>query len=386
MPRQSKPPRLYLKREQRDASGRVTHAATYVILDGGRQFGTGCGALDTAGAEQALAGYIGRKYTKRVTSGPRSTTEIPVADVLAFYAREKMPKLANPANCRYSLKKLGAFFANHSLAHINGALCREYIKQASTAIVARCDLEVLRAAINYHRRQGLHDRIVSVVMPDRPPSRQRWLTVAEAARLVRAAYRYRVVQQGHETTRWTRRHIARFTLIGLYTGSRATTVMQASFQREPGRPYIDLDAAMYYRRPEGEAETSKRRPTVKLPRALLAHMRRWHRMGARYAVEWGGKPVQRITMTFNQVVADAGLGSDVTPHILRHTAATWMLQNGASLREASGYLGMSQKVLESVYGHHHPEFMESARNAFDRRRRPKNQAQTAPLLSTFHQR
>src|SRR5690348_14565009 len=71
----------------RDASGRVTHAATYVILDGGRQFGTGCGALDTAGAEQALAGYIGRKYTKRVTSGPRSTTEIPVADVLAFYAR-----------------------------------------------------------------------------------------------------------------------------------------------------------------------------------------------------------------------------------------------------------------------------------------------------------
>jgi integrase len=38
-------------------------------------------------------------------------------------------------------------------------------------------------------------------------------------------------------------------------------------------------------------------------------------------------------MTFNQVVADAGLGRDVTPHILRHTAATWMLQNGTDVAE-----------------------------------------------------
>jgi integrase len=386
MPRQSKPPRLYLKREQRNASGQVTHAATWIIIDGGRQFGTGCGPLDTAGAEKALAAYIGGKYTEAATAGPRPTNQIPVADVLALYARDKMPKHARPENCRYSLKKLGAFFAKHTLADINGVLCQEYIRQASTKTMARCDLEVLRAAINYHRRQGLHDRIVSVVMPDRPPARQRWLTVAEAAHLVHAAYRYRVVQQGNETIRWTRRHIARFTLIALYTGSRATTVMQASFVKEPGRPFIDLETGMFYRRPEGEAETIKRRPTIKLPRPLLAHLRRWHRMGARYAVEWGGKPIQRITMTFNQVVADAGLGRDVTPHILRHTAATWMLQNGTPLREAAGYLGMSQAVLERVYGHHHPDHMESARNAFDRRRRPKNQTPTAAIPSTVHQR
>jgi integrase len=73
-------------------------------------------------------------------------------------------------------------------------------------------------------------------------------------------------------------------------------------------------------------------------------------MGASYAVEWGGRPVHRITMTFNQVGADAGLGRDVTPHILRHTAVTWMLQNGTPPREVAGYLGMSLAVLERVYG------------------------------------
>ena len=31
---------------------------------------------------------------------------------------------------------------------------------------------------------------------------------------------------------------------------------------------------------------------------------------------------------FNQVVADAGLGPDVTPHVLRQTAVTWMLMDG----------------------------------------------------------
>jgi integrase len=297
-----------------------------------------------------------------------------------------MPKHARPENCRYSLKKLGAFFAKHSLADINGVLCREYIRQASTETMARCDLEVLRAAINYHRKQGLHDRIVSVVMPDRPPPRERWLTIPEVASLIRAAYRYRVVQEGKETVRFIRRHVARFILVALYTGSRARVVSQASFERQPGRPYIDLAAGMYYRRPENKPETSKRAPTIKLPRALLAHLRRWHRMGSKYVVEWGGKPVDRINLTFNQVVADAGLGPDVTPHILRHTAATWMVQNGVPLREAAGYLGMSQTVLERVYGHHHPDYMESAVNSFDRRRWPKNQAKTSAIPSTFRQR
>jgi integrase len=386
MPRQPKPPRLYLKPEQRNVSGQVTHAAVWIILDGGRQFGTRCGAHDIEGAQQALAAYIGRKYTQAATSGPRQTHEIPVADVLALYARQKMPKHVNPKNCRSSLQRLGPFFARNTLADINGELCEAYTKKSSTEVMARSDLEVLRAAINYHRKQGLHDRIVSVIMPPRPPSRQRWLTVSEAARLIRAAYRYQETQHGHQTARWPRRHVARFILVALYTGSRASVVAQASFQKEPGRPYIDLERGMFYRRPENVAETSKRRPTIPLPRPLWVHLRRWHRLGARYVVEWAGKPVKRVQIAFNQCVADAGLDRDVTPHVLRHTAATWMMQNRTPIWQAAGFLGMSEKTLVNIYGHHHPDFMDSARNAFDRRRRPKNQAQTSPIPSTFHQR
>jgi len=204
---------------------------------------------------------------------------------------------------------------------------------------------------------------------ERPPARERWLTVAEVAKMIRVAWRYQEVQHGHATKRWPRRHIVRFILIALYTGTRSKVVTQASFVKELGRPFINLKTGMFYRRPEDMAEKSKkRRPTITVPDRLLAHLRRWARLGARYAVEVNGKPVKRVQIGFAGTVADAGLGDDVTPHILRHTAATWLMQKGIDVWEAAGFLGMSPKTLWNVYGHHHPSHMEQARNALGRRR------------------
>ncbi len=63
---------------------------------------------------------------------------------------------------------------------------------------------------------------------------------------------------------------------------------------------------------------------------------------------------------FEAAVRAAGLGADVTPHILRHTCATWLMQNGANLWDAAGFLGMTVQQLEEGYGHHHPDYQEDA--------------------------
>jgi integrase len=55
------------------------------------------------------------------------------------------------------------------------------------------------------------------------------------------------------------------------------------------------------------------------------------------------------------------------PHIVRHTAATWLMQAGVAAFEAAGYLGMSVETLLEVYGHHHPSFQEKAAKATARR-------------------
>ena len=188
--------------------------------------------------------------------------------------------------------------------------------QAQVSI--RKDLEDLRAAINHHHREGLHTSAIKVVLPPKPPPRERWLTRQEAARLVRHCWRFKDPSNGAHS----KRHLARFILIGLYTGSRAGVILNAALQREVGRPYFDLDNGVFYRRPEGARETRKRRPTVRTPSRLVAHLRRWKRLGARFAVEWQTQTVRRIDEPFRHAVAAIELQPIATPHTLRHTCAT----------------------------------------------------------------
>jgi integrase len=251
------------------------------------------------------------------------------------------------------------------MSAINGDLCRQFARSRSTPTAAREELSVLRAAINHHRGEGHCEKIVSVVLPDKPTARERWCTRAEAANLVRGAWRFREVQKGKPTGRQSRRHVARFILVALYTGTRAGAVCGAALEPTEGKGWIDLEKGIFFRRPSGLRETKKRRPPVPLPRRLLAHLRRWHRRGQRFAVEWNGKPVKDVDKAFRNVARDAGL-PDVTPHVLRHTAATWQMQLGSDPWQAAEYLGMSLKTLLDNYGHHHPDFLTGPREAFDR--------------------
>ncbi len=63
-----------------------------------------------------------------------------------------------------------------------------------------------------------------------------------------------------------------------------------------------------------------------------------------FVVEWQGEPVKSVKKGFAAAVKAAGLGwydeagkwlTDVTPHILRHTAATWLMQNRSPLSLAA---------------------------------------------------
>lgn len=204
-----------------------------------------------------------------------------------------------------------------------------------------------------------------MVLPEKPVARDRWCTRSEAARLLWLAWRFREAQKGRLTNRRTRRHVARFILVALYTGTRAGAVCGAALDPTEGKGWIDLEKGIFFRRPAGARETKKRRPPVPLPRRLLAHLRRWKRLGQRYAVEWNSKPVQDVDKAFRNVAKAAGL-PDVTPHILRHTAATWQMQLGTDPWQAAEYLGMSLKTLLENYGHHHPDYLSGPRQAFDR--------------------
>jgi integrase len=368
MPTRSKGARLWLRRARRDRTTGESHNAVWIIRDGNHQESTGCRKDDRAGAERALAQYLNRKHVEQAAQGTRDPSQVPIADVLALYGKVKAASQSRPKETAGRIGRLLDFFGEKMLSDINGDLCRAYVAQRSTDAAARRELEDLRAAINHHRREGLCSQMIAIVLPEERPPRERWLTRREAAALLRAAWRYREVQKRVKTERRSRRHVAKFILVGLYTGTRAGAICGAALQPTVGRGWIDVERGVFYRRPPRQRETNKRQPPVPLPPQLLAHLRRWKRSGQRFVVEWNGLPVKAVEKAFANAVANAGLGPDVTPHVLRHTAATWLMQSGTSPWEAAGFLGMSVEMLLERYGHHHPDHLSGARKAFAKHR------------------
>ena len=409
MPRPSKGPRLWLEPEQRAKSGRLIRRTTWVIRDGTRKRGTGCVREDRAGAERALGEYIATKY-QVPRSGNRHPSEILVLDVLNIYLADVASQHGRPNETKQRILTLADFWQSYSLADVNGARCREYVgwrigqqwrsakpeqtgnePRLVTQAAARRELEDLRAAINHHRREGLCSEVVSVVLPEKSEGRDVWLTRNQAADLIGAAWRAKQVMQDRRTNRAVGRHLARFILVGLYTGSRSGAICGAALMPTIGRGHVDLERGVFYRRALGARETKKRQPPVRLPDRLLAHLRRWRRLGiAKQAVvEWNGKPVRSVRKAFAAAVKAASLdGLGITPHTLRHTAATWAMQGGGDLWQIAGFLGMTVEVLERVYGHHHPDFQHDAAAAVTgllrqkRDRNPVNKARrTLPIVT-----
>jgi integrase len=94
-------------------------------------------------------------------------------------------------------------------------------------------LEFPIVAINHHAKEGLHRGGVRVALPARGKARQRWLTRNEVARLLWTCWRAREVQEGLQTDKRPLRHLCRFLLLALYTGSRPGAVLRAAWQRAP---------------------------------------------------------------------------------------------------------------------------------------------------------
>jgi integrase len=58
---------------------------------------------------------------------------------------------------------------------------------------------------------------------------------------------------------------------------------------------------------------------------------------------------------------------DVTPHVLRHTCASWLAQSGARMDVIAMYAGHDHPaVTRAVYAHIHPDYLAGARRIIER--------------------
>lgn len=360
MSRARKPARLWLRPGSKDRE------AVWIILDGGKQFSTGCGESSRGEAERALSEHIAKRFLEKPLERHRAAADVSVAEVIAHYLLVKGDTVRHPKELAGRAKRLLAFWGDKTLDDITSRTCGEYARERGYQSAARRELEDLRAACRTAIADNVTRHAVTVTLPPKPKRRTKYLERDTMAKLIWAAYRKREVQRGVPTKKKATLHVARFLIVALYTGSRSSRVWQASFVQEPDRPFIDLEKGVFYRLPESEQEAdNKKAPPIRLPDRLLAHMRRWHRMGSRYVVEYQGRPADP-KRAFRNLVNDV-LGDDaegVVRHTMRHTAATWLMQGGVDTWQASGYLGMTRETLEKTYGHHHPDYQGQVGAAF----------------------
>ena len=81
-----------------------------------------------------------------------------------------------------------------------------------------------------------------------------------------------------------------------------------------------------------------------------------------FIIEYHGKPIKTIKNGFREACKRAEL-SDVTPHILRHSGATWMASESVPLAEIARMLGDSEATTERVYAKHSPTYLVRAASA-----------------------
>ena len=360
MPRPSKGPRLRLQKAK-------DRQRLWIIRDGQRTFGTGCPESDREDAERKLAAYIAKKHDPKASRSGGDPNAIKIADAFNVYLDERTKEgaekpIADAKGLIRMVLNLGTFFGERTIGECDGKLQRAYAKQRGSQSAARRELETLGAAINYHVKDivGGVQTLFRPVLPDALAARERWLTRSEAARLIWAAWRKRAIYNGgEEKGRWSSKHIARFILVGLYSGTRAGAICGASLMPTIGRGYVNLETGQFRRLAYGKKESDKRQPTIDLPPRLLAHIRRWHRLGIskKHVVEYRGAPVVRVTTGWRVVVKRAGLATDipqqkVIPHTLRHTAISWYLRAGIPPHQVSDYCGVSEQIIRKVYKHH----------------------------------
>jgi integrase len=372
MPRKSKGPRLALN-----------DRGMWIIRDGQTIRGTGCHERDRRGAEVKLAEYLlGKHDPVQEIQSISDPNQAKIADVISV----EMHRISTRIDLSVIRKNefinlfqnMGNWFASkstHYVGQLNGKIQRQYAKERGFRSAAYRDLKLLAAAINRHiteEQGGVQTKFRPTLPEGSQPRKGFFKTRDEAARFIWTAYRMQ--RQGTGEYQW--RHIARYCLVGLYSGSRHGDIVNAALMPTIGRGYIDVETGTFKRKPDNKKETSKKQPTIPIHPKLLAHIRRWKRKGiAKTAVvEYRGKSVGVVKSAWVTVADAAGFSTDkndplkIIRHSLRHSAITWFLTGlhnreqpvkgkgrqpgkGIDIEVVSQYCGVSSATIRKHYRH-----------------------------------
>lgn len=306
----------------------------------GRSRSVSTGTRDRSEADSYLKQFAAGQSAP-VLSGP-SISSILDAYLAAKTDRPSYGSLVATANV------LRSRFGMLEPRHITQSLVQQHAKERAAAGRSNStivnDMLILRAAVNWAIRQKLlqpSEKLTFEAPVQRSKPRDRWLTREDAKRLIQAC---------------KAAHVRLFVILGLMTGARRDAILTLTWDRvDLGRRRIDF----------GEGSGNKRRAVVPINDTLLAELKKAAEIRQTpYVIEYGGHHVTDIRTGLEAAAKRAGL-DHIHPHLLRHTAASWQVMDGVPTSEVARYMGMTEAMVERVYGKHSPEWLRRGANSLD---------------------
>lgn len=263
----------------------------------------------------------------------KQPARLTVGSMIDDYLREHVDvSCAAPKRQHFAAARLRAFFDTYSAADVDIAACRRYMDHRRamgvTDATIRRELSALAAAMKHAvkwKRLARNDLPVIEHPDDSDPktlvlSRAQIMAIADAGTP----------------------EVRLFTLIAYFTASRRAAVETLSWFQ------VDLERGMIALAKPGERKTNKRRPDVPIDQELYPHL-----AAAREAArtEWVlGAPINRYR-PWKEAAKAAGAPAEATPHTLRHSRVTHLLEAGVDIWSVAKLVGDRVQTIDRVYGH-----------------------------------
>lgn len=336
--------------------------------DNGRSQRLSTRTKNLAEAQQALAGFLTE------AERPENQPDLTVSDLLTAYLDEHVASHCTDTTRQTTICQWLRFgLGNLPADALTDRALRDYQDKRRRGVIGtrgtkgrrgrsgvgdatlRRELTTLIAAYNHglRTRRLTAAQIPYIALPADSAPRDFFLTQSEANVLLKTAR-----NQSDSDGRLTRAD--RYLHIALATAARKTSILELTWD------LVDFDAGLIHYDQLPGARTKKRRVPVPIADWLLPTLERAYAEKTNAYVLDNNRDIRRgIEWLCKRVVDETGNERyfNVTPHSLRHTAATHMAQAGIGLFFIAGVLGDTVATVTRVYAKHSPDYLREAVNA-----------------------
>lgn len=296
------------------------------------------------------------RYAAFLASGLADLESRPAEDDISvsralddYYVEHVAHKCMDKVRQENLIRHLKAFFGEMPLREVDIPACRRYAQARRLGVIGggrrspdrkgadgtiRRELNGLKAAANHALawKRITRDNMPTFELPAAPRAKAEWLTKDEVKAMIAAA-------SGD---------LKAFIVMGYYTGARRHSIESLTKEQ------VFLSQNRINLQPLGRPLTKKRKPVV----PIFPEMRPYvEALMERSKTKYLFGEVPDFYRPFAELAEDLGYEGRQFPHILRHSRASHMLQDGVSIYAVAKLLGDTVQTIERVYGHHSPEYL-----------------------------